>query len=559
MDKRKVSRRDFLRVAALATTGGLLAACAPKSPAAEEEVKTEPTVAKEATVAKEPTATQAPAAATPVPAKEVKLTMYAQTYTPTRVTMNPDPNAPQVTAIDDVANEWMELHPGVTLEFIQGPATDYHDWIVTQLIGGTGPDIFWRWLGSLNDHADKGQVVILNDYLDMKNKYMPDDPRPWKEHFKAPYQTTFSPKGNWGGVPLDLVSTGMYVNVDMLREAGIEFDEWIDPEIGSPKSWASFIEGLKQIQDAGFRACHPGPGVSDQWWIYGVLTDQLAWQWKETMDTLNYHELTPVEFQKGIVSQEEVNQRFWCEDWNPWQEQAIRDEFTIVNEWASFFPDGWSAEDLGQPYDLFSTGELCMYWDGTWQVGRLMQDDRRGFEFKSFWLPPVTKETSSVVQDPPLLPIGVGGYGSITYGINHKVAGEGNVDLCVDFLMFLTTPENDEKVVNEVPKFIPSHKDAKALPEVENMFVGETRLVAGAGHPVTNPVSWFGHQEIRWGDIFFREVVLYFLGEQDLDTTLDNLHKHGSDNATELIRMAAKQYTEDGNWDLDQWACKPDV
>ena len=150
-------------------------------------------------------------------------------------------------------------------------------------------------------------------------------------------------------------------------------------------------------------------------------------------------------------------------------------------------------------------------------------------------------------------------YGSITYGINHKAEKEGNVDLCVDFLMYLTTPENIELVVNEVPKFIPSHTDAKALPEVENMFVGEERLVAGAGHPVANPVSWFGGQEIRWGDTIFRELTLYYLDEQDLDTTMENLYKHGSDNAKELLRQAAKQYSEDGNWDLEKWSCQPEI
>jgi ABC-type glycerol-3-phosphate transport system substrate-binding protein len=538
-------------MAAVAAAGGTIAACAPKSP----EVEPTQAPAQEATQAPTEAPTEAPTA---VPAKEVNLTFYAQSYTPTRVLMNPDPNAPQVTAMDTVVNAWMDMHPGVTLELINAPTGDYHDWIVTQLIGGTGPDIFWRWLGTLNDHADKGQVVILNDYLELPNKYTPDDPRPWKEHFKSPFQTRFSPKGNWGGVPLDLVSTGLYLNVDMLKEAGVDMEEWIDPELGSPKSWASFMEGLKQVQDAGYMACHPGPGVTDQWWIYGVLTDQLMWEWRETMDTLNYHELRPMEFQETMISQEEINQRFWCEDWNPFEEETTREEFRIVKEWSSTFPEGWTTETI-IPKDLFLMGELCCYWDGTWQVGSIMQDDRREFEFTSTWLPPVTKETTPVVADPPNLPIGVGGYGSITYGINHKVEDEGNVDLCVDFLMYVTTPENDELIVNEVPKFIPSHKDAKALPEVENMFVGETRLVAGAGHPVQNPVGWFGGQEIRWGDTIFRELTLYYLDEQDLDTTMENLYRHGSDNAEELLRQAAVQYSEDGNWDLEKWSCQPEI
>jgi len=440
---------------------------------------------------------------------------------------------------------------------INAPTGDYHDWIVTQLIGGTGPDIFWRWLGSLNTHADKGQVVILNDYLDLPNKYQTGDSRPWKELFKSPYQNQYSPKGNYGGVPLDLVSTGMYVNVDMLAEAGIDYDEMMNPEIGSPDSWAAYMQVLKQVQDAGFLACHPGPGVTDQWWIYGVLSDQLMWRWAETMDTLNYHD-RPAFYQEGIVSQEEVCQRYYCDGWNPFEAEETRTEFELIKEWSNYFPEGWAGETM-QPYDLFAQGELCMYWDGTWQVGRLQADERRGFEFRSMWLPPVTQESTPLVQDPPLLPIGVGGYGSITYGINHKCIKKGNVEECVDYLMFITTAENDEKIVNEVPKFIPSHVDAKVLPEIDAMFVGETRLVAGAGHPITNPVSWFGHQEIRWGDLFFREATLYYIGEQDLDKTMDNLAQHAEANAKDLLRSAAIQYDEEGDWDLTQWSCMPEV
>ena len=545
MEKRKMSRRGFLRVAATAAAGGVVAACTPKT-------------AEPAAATKAPTKAAATTAPTAVPAKEVKLTMFAQSYTPTRVLLNPDPNAPQVTAMDTVVNAWMDMHPGVTLELINAPTGDYHDWIVTQLIGGTGPDIFWRWLGSLNVHSDKGQVVILNDYLDMKNKYTPDDSRAWRDHFKSPYQTSFSPKGNWGGVPLDLVSTGLYINVDMLKEAGIDFGEWIDPELGSPRTWASFMEGLKQVQDAGYMACHPGPGVTDQWWINGVLTDQLMWDWRNTMDTLNYDELKPMEFQVGNINQEEVNQRFWCEDWNPFAEETTREEFRIIKEWSDYFPEGWNTDTV-VPKDLFLQGELCMMWDGTWQVGSIMQDDRREFEFASFWLPPVTKETTPVVQDPPLLPIGIGGYGSLTYGINHKAEKEGNVDILVDFLMYLTTAENIELIVNEVPSFIPSHKDAKSLPEVANMFAPIERMVAGSGHPVTNPAFWFGASTLRWGDEFKREVELLYIGEQDLDTTMDNMYKNGVTNAKELLRQAAKQYSDDGDWDLDQWSCKPEI
>ena len=195
-----------------------------------------------------------------------------------------------------------------------------------------------------------------------------------------------------------------------------------------------------------------------------------------------------------------------------------------------------------------------------------MQDDRRKFEFSSFWFPPITKETTPLAKDPPILPIGIGGYSSLAYGLNRATIAKGNVDECVDWLMFITTPENDQMIVNEVPSFIPANKKAKALPEVENMFVGETRLVAGSGHPwpaiagQSDPFpSWFGGAGSKYADIYAREMSLYLSNEQDLDTFMAHLETAAQAEAPDIIRKAAIQYSDDGTWDLTQWTCQPKV
>ncbi|MCE5259818.1 MAG: hypothetical protein LLG44_12305, partial [Chloroflexi bacterium] len=194
-----------------------------------------------------------------------------------------------------------------------------------------------------------------------------------------------------------------------------------------------------------------------------------------------------------------------------------------------------------------------------WRVGSIMQDDRRKFEFSSFWLPPLTKETTPLAKDPPILPIGVGGYGSLSYGIHRKCIQKGDVDECVDWLMYITTPENDEMIVNEVPSFIPSNKKAKSLPEVENLFVGETRLVAGAGHYWPVPMGWFSGQESKYQDTFKRELTLYLLDEQDMTTFMANADAAAQEAIPGLVREAAVQYSDTGSWDLTQWTCQPEV
>jgi len=109
-------------------------------------------------------------------------------------------------------------------------------------------------------------------------------------------------------------------------------------------------------------------------------------------------------------------------------------------------------------------------------------------------------------------------------------------------------------IVNEVPSFIPSHKKAKSLPEMSG-FVPSDRHI----HPVTDPYSWFGWQEDKWGDLLRREQTLYYTGEIDIDTFMENLRSQTPALAADVLRKAAIQYSPDGVWDLTRWKCQPDI
>jgi ABC-type glycerol-3-phosphate transport system substrate-binding protein len=564
-----MKRRDFLKISALAGVAVVAAACAPTAtptaaPTTAPQATTEATKAATVAATKAPTvaATTAPTVAATKVGFQGEIEFYAQAYTPTSTLANPDPKSPKHEAMATLATQWVALHPGIKFTFQQGAPSgiDYTgSWLNTQLVGGTGPDMFWIWLGSLNQYADEGKVVPINDYLELPNKYTPDDTTPWKDTFKSPFQTSFSPKGQWGGVPLDLVSTGVYCNVDMFKSIGVDLTTAIVPELGSPQDWATLLDWCKKFKDAGLTAFSMGAYILE-WWLQGVLGDQLFWSLTPTFDTLNYHELTPQAFQVGLVSQEEVIQQYMCNNWKAFSEPATIEMFQIFKDLSAYMPAGFvDSATNSTVYDIYAQGQLAMYWDGSWTVGTIMQDVRRKFEFSSFWLPPLTKATTPLAKDPPILPIGVGGYGSLSYGINHKCIAKGDVDECVDWLMYITTPANDEMIVNEVPSFIPANKKAKSLPEVENLFVGETRLVAGAGHPWPAILGWFAYTESKFTDTFKREMTLYLLGDNTLDTFMANSDAAAKDSVTAVVREAAVQYSTTGDWDLTRWSCQPAV
>jgi len=450
----------------------------------------------------------------------------------------------------------MDMHPGVTIKFMEAPTGEYTDWMNTQLVGGTGPDIFWLWLGSLHGWADEGKTVVINDYLKLPNKYTPSD-EAWEQTFLDPFLESYSVKGNFGGVPLDLVSTGVYTNRDLLEQAGIDFDAELNAELGSPDSWAVLMEWMEKLQAIDVIPITMD-GADSFAWFWRNLADQLGEVWLEELDVLNYYESTPIYKQEGFMSQEEQQHGWWCLDWNPWEREESREMYRIFYEWQKYFQTNWMGEGGTEKYDLFATGAAAMTWDGSWQLGPLLQDDRRDFEMVSFFIPPITRDTTPVAQDPPVLPIGLGGYGSIAYGLNHMTVKRGNVEECIDWLMFITTPLHDEMIVNEVPSFVPAVVGTKALPEIENLFVGEERLQRGS-HPVRSFEYIFGYAESKYNDLWKRECELYFLDEQSLDVTMTNMTDICIQQAPADIRAAAIQYSEDGSWDLTQWDCQPDV
>jgi len=555
-----ITRREMLRLMGLAAAGTAVAAC---SPTATPAPTAAPTAApadtggetEEATTAPEPTAVPEPTSEPEATGFQGEIEFYPQAYLPASVDTNNDPGHVKRYAMDTLAEEWEDLHPGIDLVFIPAPTGEYTDWINTQLIGGTGPDIFWLWLGSLNGWADEGKTVTINDYLELPNKYTSED-TPWKDTFLDPFMAMISAKGLFGGVPLDLVSTGVYTNKDLLTEAGIDFDAAINPDLGSQENWEVLMDWCQTLQEYGKVPFAMSGSAPD--WAWRALADQICYGWLDWMDLLNYHDATPMAKQVGFISQEEMQHAWWCMDWNPFADDAVLDMYKIYYRWNTYMQDNWTARDGANAYELFVTGEAAMLWDGSWQLGPLLADDRRGFEMVSFWLPPITAETSSFVQDPPILPIGAGGYGSIAYGLNHMCVQRGNVDECVDWLMYITTPENDEMIVNEVPSFVPAVVGTTALPEIQNLFIGVDRLVEG-GHPIRSLEFIFGYAESKYNDRWYREGELFFLDQQSLEDTMANCTDICTESADADLREAAIQYSDDGDWDLTQWTCQPEI
>ncbi len=191
----KVTRRNFLKVAGLGATAGVLAACAPAAAPA--------TKAPEAPAAEAPT--EAPAASTSGELQG-KLVFWGHQDHP----------------IYAAGQAFMKKYPGVVFE--QPEMAEWDKAIESALAAGSGlPDMVWQEATNIQRDARRG---ILLDVTDMVKKHEADlAPAKLSE---ALYQ------GKYYGMPGDITPNNLWWRPDLLEKAGVgemsaevKFDEFL--------------------------------------------------------------------------------------------------------------------------------------------------------------------------------------------------------------------------------------------------------------------------------------------------------------------------------------------
>ena len=216
---KKLSRRSFLQSMGLASVGVALAACAPAAaPQAQESAGEE--MGGE-------------------PGMSGSLQIWVQAYTPTE-SMEQGPNNPVPhNMIQILVDEYMEAHPGATIEIIRKPANlASHEWIVTQQAGETIPHIVWTHSFWVQDEIDKNWWIPLDPFFEQPNPYVaagdPGSERWLDQFYEIPTEAKRGPDGKHYVVPIDLVTTFFFYNKTLFDEVGLQppttYGEWIETQ-----------------------------------------------------------------------------------------------------------------------------------------------------------------------------------------------------------------------------------------------------------------------------------------------------------------------------------------
>ncbi len=220
-----MSRRDFIKLASLASGAAVLAACKKTTPP--------PT----AVAPKADAPVQAPPAAAPV---TITFTGWGGT----------EENDGVVSAAKTFEGE----NPDVKINWIQIPE-NYGEKIMAMVAAGTPPDTAFIYNTIFQEYAKKGLL------LDITSALQGDPVLGAKDYFIEPQESERCTRdGKWYGIGSCWVAPHIYYNADVFEQEGIE------PPSNSPDeawSWDHFLEVSRQLT-IDTKGRHPGENGFDR-------------------------------------------------------------------------------------------------------------------------------------------------------------------------------------------------------------------------------------------------------------------------------------------------------
>ncbi len=462
--------------------------------------------------------------------KKYNIVMYAWDYRPG---FQPQAIGPPNREIERVAGQYMKRHPDVYIDFrvvgVRGDATE-GEWMKPQLMERIAPDIIGTNTEVVWPDVDKGWWVSLEPYMARPNPYIPrGEPgsEQWWDLFanRALTRAKRAPNGQLYSLSYDLVETGIFYNKDIFRKCGIAIEEgW-----KGPGDWQEFLDLQRKIQEHGYI-----PFIMRiEWardWAQDYLFDQLFY---EILDEIDKEKAPPdeEEYLRGYLFPKELCWLIKNGYFSP-TSQRYREVWRLMREWREFWNKDLSNTDQNR---LFLLQKGAMLWDGSWMIRRMKYDPLVKFDWGIFYLPPIMRKTSPYACGAE--PAVIGGAG-VQYSVSNSAVRKNQVKQVMDFLYYLTRPDNAERIISEAGIFIPNIKGAKMSPGLEPFAeIIKHRYCT---------VKWIASFRTEFNDIHQRLIELYLGDGIRLDEFLEKVDANTNREADELLAM----HTQPGSQDL---------
>lgn len=444
-----------------------------------------------------------------------KIRFQAGHYTPSESMEKSANNPVPIQAMQDAVDTYRQLHPDVEVEFVRIPeGTDARVWTVTQLTGGNAPDIVWTQSFDTNRDVGKGWWVSLSPYMQQPNPYVeagqPGSEQWVDQFFEAPTGAKYAPNGEIYVVPYDLVTTFFFYNMTHFEAAGVEV----------PTTYAQFIEVLSKLKEAGIA---PYNGMQ---WSQPQLGEMVIGGWKDQIQPTGVG---------GSYTQKDISLAILDGIYDATKPE-YKEWLRLMKESVPYWSEQWALETAD--FELqFTQGRLGILEDGSWRFGLLNANDELGFEWGSFFMPTLEKGTGVGQSEYATgLPApSIGGATAAQYGVTNTAEKNGNVELVIDFLRYITAPAQATPIIAEKGQFLPNIKNVEVNEELKEPLAAVASGVGEAGM-----IAYADKIEAEAADRITVVTQNYLLGRAELDETAEQLQQ--------LLLAQAEKAAEENDW-----------
>jgi raffinose/stachyose/melibiose transport system substrate-binding protein len=404
-------------------------------------------------------------------------------------------------------NEMRRANDLPEIVFKQLPITEkgYGQWVTTQLMGGTAPDLIEMGLGLpwavwLNYRA-RYFVPITQEIMkpnrfnkdfvfDVGSKKVPGDQIPWKETYIDSMGRPIWELQEYYDIGLSTFSQRLFYNRELLKKLTAELaaqGKWPRAIEEPPQDLRAFFElcdAMAELKDERGRPYLPLAGSAYQ---FGVMNSQM-------LDPLTVVLMDSVdENMDGWAGNDET---FFSilQGKAKFDDPQLLKVMGLSRELAKRFQSGWKGLNRDDAVMLFTQRRSVFIASGSWDGNALVQNARDQAE-------PFTVHISPFPAPSPSDPE----WGDIAFGRNYENSSMGfafgltatskHPQLALDFLRFLSSQKMNEEFNNEIG-WIPAVKGAKPneflaafAPNFDGIRKGWELNMGGKSDTVVNQVT----------------------------------------------------------------------
>ncbi|MBE2178937.1 MAG: carbohydrate ABC transporter substrate-binding protein [Chthoniobacterales bacterium] len=414
----------------------------------------------------------------------------------------------------EAAAAYAKLHPHVRIVQEAIPESTYGQWLSTQLMGGTAPDIIEAGMVEppLMTAFYNRYLLPISPYITQPNPYNAGTPLanvPLHRTFKDGLIRSFVPEvQEFMVLPLAMSSLRLYYNRSLLHQlTGLE-----EP----PTEFRAFMKMVDTIQSQNTPHGEPYRAFTGSKFHFVRMEDAMA-------KPLTYGALRKIDFNRdGRFSIDEMFLGFATEKIG-FDDPAYRAFFRMVGELTRVLPPGWAGLARDEALFQFAQQRAVFTAAGIYEAAGIQDQARGKFELGVMDFPvplPTDPEFGAVLEGPRYekpdgnMPM------AITRTSKHP-------EIAADFLLFLTSLRQNE-IFNARLKWIPIITGARGDPSVR-VFEPNLRGVFPAFDP-----NIFGNTFIKWNQLY-------------------TLHQIGQLSYEDLAHQFTAYYTTQGREDFREF------